>query len=103
MKQIIITYKLKPEVSDEQFENWVKEHDQPTMRGISRVSRFQTFKSNSLLMGEGQPSFDYVEIFDITDLDGFLSEDMGSDIVQKILGEFMNLVDNPQFVIGSEV
>lgn len=35
-------------------------------------------------MGEGAPSVQYVEIFDIPDMDGFTSEDMPGETVQNI-------------------
>ena len=103
MKQIIIMYNLKPEISPEKFEEWVRTVDQPKMRGLTRVSQFRTFRSEALLMGEGQPSVQYIEVFDITDLDAFKGEDMPSDIVQMVLGAFMGMIDNPEFIIASEV
>jgi hypothetical protein len=103
MKQIIISYNLKPEVTPSQFEEWVRTVDKPTIAGLSRVSRFQTFRSEALLMGEGKPSYGYIEIFDITDFAGFTGIDMPGAIVQSVMGAFMGLVDNPQFVIASEV
>jgi hypothetical protein len=103
MQQIIILYNLKPDVSPEKFENWVRTVDQPNMRGLARVNRFQTFRTQSHLMGEGTPSVQYVEIFDITDLEGFTGQDMASDVVQMVLGAFMGLVYNPEMIIASEV
>jgi hypothetical protein len=103
MKQIIILYNLKPDVTPEQFEDWVRTVDQPNMRGLTRVSRFRTFRTDALLMGSGKPSFQYVEVFDITDLDGFTGVDMASDTVQMVMGAFMGLTENPEFIIASEV
>lgn len=103
MKQIIVMYKLKPDVTPQKFEEWVRTVDQPNMLGLARVSRFRTFRTEGLLMGEGKPSVQYAEIFDITDLNSFISEDMPSDIVQMVMGGFMGLVENPEFMIASEV
>jgi hypothetical protein len=103
MKQIIILYNLKPEVTSDQFEDWVRTVDQPNMRGLARVSRFRTFRTEALLMGEGRPSVQYVEVFDITDLEGFTGTDMPSEVVQMVMGSFMGLVQDPQFMIASEV
>jgi hypothetical protein len=103
MKQIIILYNLRADVTPEKFEDWVRTVDQPNMRGLARVSRFRTFRTHALLMGSGKPSVQYVEVFDITDLDGFTSEDMQSEIVQMVLGAFMGLVENPELIIASEV
>jgi hypothetical protein len=44
-----------------------------------------------------------VEFFDIADMDGFLGEDMGSSTVQAVMGEFMQFVDAPEFLIAEEV
>jgi hypothetical protein len=73
------------------------------MRGLSRVSSYVNHRAERLLMGEGAPSMDYIEVFDIPDLDGFVAQDMPGGVVQAIMGEFMGLVDNPQFVVASEV
>jgi hypothetical protein len=103
MKQIIILYNLRADVTPEKFEDWVRTVDQPNMLSLARVSRFRTFRTHALLMGSGKPSVQYVEVFDITDLDGFTSEDMQSEIVQMVLGAFMGLVENPELIIASEV
>jgi REDY-like protein HapK len=103
VKQIIIIYNLKPDVTPEKFEHWVRTVDQPTMSGLSRVSRFRTFRTEKLLMGEGVPSVQYVEVFDINDLDGFTGEDMASAVVQGVLGAFIGMVDSPEMIIASEV
>jgi hypothetical protein len=39
----------------------------------------------------------------VPDLAGFLAEDMGGGVVQKIMGEFMGYVDSPEFIIAEEV
>ena len=103
MSQIILSYKLKPGVTREKFDAWSREVDYPAMRGLSRVNSFIKYSVTGLLMGEGKPSCDYVEVFDVPDLAGFLAEDMGGPVVQKIMGEFMGLVDNPEFLIADEL
>ena len=45
----------------------------------------------------------YIEAFAIPDLEGFVAEDMGGEIVQAVMGGFMGLVDAPQFIVVSEV
>ena len=103
MPQIIIQYKLKAGVSREVYENWTRTTDYPAMRGLQRVARFTNHRTVKNLMSDAAPSVDYVEFFDIPDLAGFLGEDMGGDVVQKVMGEFMQFVDNPEFLIAEEV
>ena len=103
MANVMITYKLKSGVTREAFEAWVKSYDYPNIRGIKRVASFTNHRVERLLIGEGAPSVDYVEVFDIPDLDGFTAEDLGSDHLQAVMGAFMGWVDNPQFLVVSPI
>jgi hypothetical protein len=103
MANLILLYNLKSGVTKDQFENWTRTTDYPAMRGLSRVSSFVTYRTEKKLIGEGAPSVQYVEIFQIDDFDGFVAEDMPGATVQKIMGEFFGLVENPEFLIVSAV
>ena len=100
---LFILYTLREGVTPEQFEEWVRTTDQPAMRGLARVQSFRTYRAERLLMGEGAPGVAYIEAFAIPDLEGFTNEDMGGETVQKVMGEFMGLVESPQFIVTSEV
>ena len=103
MAAIILKYSLKPGVTREDFENWVKQVDQPTMRGLQRVESFDTYRVEGLLMGEGEPSVQYVELFDVPDIAGFGSEDMPGATVQQVMGEFMGFADAPEFLLATKL
>ncbi|RYD58083.1 MAG: REDY-like protein HapK [Sphingomonadales bacterium] len=103
MAKIILTYRLKPGVTPEAFEDWVRTTDYPAMRGLSRVASFANHRVTGLLMGEGEPGMDYIEIFDVPDLEGFVAQDMPGGVVQGIMGAFMGQVDDPKFILADEV
>ncbi len=103
MAKLVLLYKLKDGVDRTEFETWVLATDYPTMRGLKRVASFANHRVRGLLIGGGAPSADYVEIFDIPDLDGFIREDMGGAIVQGIMGQFMGFAAAPEFLIVDEV
>lgn len=103
MAHLILTYRLQEGVSPADFESWVKTVDQPAMRGLSRVTRFDTYRVSGLLMGEGTPSCDYVEIFEISDLAGFTGEDMPGETVQAVMGAFMGFADAPEFLVAEAI
>lgn len=103
MANVMITYKLKAGVSREDFETWVRDYDYPGLRGLKRVASFTNHRVERLLIGEGAPSVDYVEVFDISDLDGFTAEDLPGETLQTVMGAFMGWVDNPQFLVVSPV
>lgn len=103
MSAIILTYRLKDGVTPADFENWVRETDQPAMRGIARVKAFDTFRVTGLLMGEGAPSVHYVELFHVPDLAGFTSEDMPGAAIQAVMGQFMGFAEAPEFMIAEKL
>ena len=103
MAYLLLRYNLKEGVGPEDFESWVRDTDQPTMRSLQRVKSFETYRATGLLMGEGAPSQSYFEIFEIDDLAAFTSEDMPGDTVQTIMGQFMGFADNPEFVIAEKL
>jgi hypothetical protein len=102
MAQLILRYRLKTGVTPANFEQWVTTVDHPSMRGLARVSRFDTYRITGMLMG-GTPSCDYIEVFDITDMAGFTGEDLGGATVQGVMGAFMGFVDAPEFMIAEAV
>jgi hypothetical protein len=103
MAAVILTYRLLPGVTPADFENWVATVDQPAMRGLARVESFDTFRVTGLLMGEGEPSIQYVEVFDVPDISGFTGEDMGGETVQSVIGQFMGFADNPEIMLAEKL
>ncbi len=103
MAQIILLYNLKDGVSRDDFHEWVKTTDYPAMRGLASVDNFRTLESKQLLMGEGSPSFQYVEVFDLNDVGAFTGTDMPGAVVQNIMGQFMGFADAPEFILAEEV
>ncbi|MDF7774450.1 hypothetical protein P1X14_04260 [Sphingomonas sp. AOB5] len=103
MAKVILQYRLVPGVTKDEFEAWVRTTDYPTMRGISRVASFANHRVRGLLIGEGEPEMDYIEIFDIPDFEGFTSEDMPGAVIQGIMGDFASRVENPVFLIADEI
>lgn len=103
MAQIIILYRLKDGVPPETFEQWTRTTDYPTMRGLDRVASFTTYRTERNLLSDAPPSVQYVEVFDVPDLDGFTAHDMPGETVQRIMGEFFERVDAPEFLVATAV
>ena len=103
MSAVIIRYNLKPGVTPADFEHWVRTVDQPTLRGLARVKAFDTFRIERLLMGEGEPSAQYLELFHIPDLAGFMTEDMASAAMQAVMAQFDGFADAPEFLVAEKL
>jgi hypothetical protein len=103
MSAVIITYRLKPGVSPEAFERWVRDVDQPTLRGFDRVKAFDTFRVERRLMGEGTPSAHYVELFHIPELDRFMAEEMAGNTMQAIMEQLGGYTEGAEFLVAEKL
>ncbi len=103
MINLILRYRLQDHVTPAAFEEWVRTTDQPALRGLTRVKRFDTYRTTGLLVGDGQPSSAYFEVFEIDDIAGFQAEDMPGKTVQAIMISFMGLVTDFEFNLVEQV
>lgn len=103
MAAIILRYRLKPDADRAAFEAWSRDVDLPTMRGLRRVSRFDAYRVVGLYLGEGAPSCDMVEVFEIDDVTGFTAEDLPGPVVQKIVAELMQFAEPPEFLLARKM
>lgn len=90
---------MPPEI----FEQWARETDYPTMRGLARVGSFTTYRTERTLLSGASPSVQYVETFDVPDLDGFTGEDMPGETAQRFMGDFFERVEAPEFLVAAAV
>ena len=103
MANIILFYKLKLNVTHQQFEDWLRGSDFPAMRALKSVKSFVTYRVEKRAMGTEPPSAHYVEVFDVPDLATFVAEDLAAESTQKIMAEFRTFVENPEYLIAEPV
>lgn len=98
MKTLVVLFKLKPGAAPDAYEKWAKATDLPIVRALPSVTRFEVFRSHGLY-GSGQAApYDYVEVIDIRDL-GTFGQDVSTDTMRKVAGEFRTFADNPIFIL----
>ncbi len=99
MKTVIVLFNLKPGASREDYERWARENDLPTVNALGSVDRFDVLKSAGLLIGEGKPPYQYIELIRIKDMEAF-GQDMSSPAVQRGAAQFQQFADNPVFILA---
>lgn len=100
--RIIVLFNLRDGVDPEAYEDWARGSDIPTVRALPSIAKFDVAAATGLLMGDGTPPYQYVEIIDVADMDRFGS-DVATDTMQKIAAEFQTFADNPVFVTTRDV
>ena len=90
--RVLVLFNLKPGVAIADYEKWAREVDLPTVNGLGSVEKFEVLRTTGLLIGDGPAPYQYVEMLDISDPDGF-GADCSSATMQKVAGEFGAMVD----------
>lgn len=100
--KIVALFNLKSGVGIADYEAWAKATDIPTVNGLTSVDSFEVFKSVGLLGTEDKPPYEYVEIIDVNDMDGFGGE-VSTETMQKIAGEFQAMADDLVFILTEKL
>ena len=102
MTTIVVLFNLKEGTDRSAYEAWAKETDLKTVRGLSSIDSFKVFRANGLLGTEDPSPYEYVEIIDVADMAKF-GEEVGTDVMQKVAGEFQGFADNPMFILTDDI
>lgn len=98
MTTIVVLFNLRTNAERDQYEQWARDRDLPTVNALDSVDRFEILRTTGLMMSEGDPPYDYVELIRINDMARF-GEEAAGDAVQKVAGEFAEFADNPLFIV----
>jgi len=91
-QRIVALFNLKPGVTASEYEAWARRVDLPTVNGLKSIDGFTILKSSACLGSEAKPPYQYIEIIDVEDMDGF-GREIATPTMQKVAGEFRSFVD----------
>lgn len=95
--KILVLFNLKPGTSVEDYENWAKTVDIPTVNGLGSIEKFEVYKTTGLLFSEDKAPYQYFETLDILDMDKF-GEEAGTAAMQDIAAAFQGMTDDLVFI-----
>ncbi len=98
MPRIVVLFNLKPDIARDAYEAWALSTDLPIVRALASVDGFTVHPTTALLGSDDAPPYQYVEIIDVADMDGF-GQDIASETMQRVAGEFQEFADNPVFML----
>ncbi|MEO6170362.1 MAG: hypothetical protein ABIO84_05445 [Lysobacter sp.] len=102
MNTVIVLFNLKPGASVADFEKWAREQDVPTVSALASVDSFEVLRAKGLLIGEGKPPYEYIEIMRVPDMAAF-GADLSSPAVQAGAAQFQQFADNPLFILAESI
>ena len=102
MNTVIVLFNLKPGTSREEYERWAREQDLPTVSGLASMDAFEVLRSRGMLIGDGKPPYEYVEIMRVPDMEAF-GRDLAGPKVQAGAARFQEFADNPLFILTENI
>lgn len=102
MKTLVVLFNLKEGVSPEQYEQWARSFDLPTVVRLPSVDDFRLYRSSGLF-GSDQPApYQYVEVLQILDLEQ-LKKDVAGKKMQQLVAAFRSFAHEPVYLVCDRV
>jgi hypothetical protein len=98
MTTVVVLFNLKSGARRADYEAWARSRDLPTVNALPSVERFEVLRSAGLLVGEGTPPYQYVELIRIRDMQAF-GADVSGPAVQQLASEFAGFAEAPVFIL----
>ena len=98
MKRIVVLFNLKDAASAAAYEAWARSTDLPVVNGLDSVDGFSVHRASGMLGSDASPPYQYIEIIDVNDMELF-GEEVSTDTMQKVAGEFQAFADAPVFML----
>jgi hypothetical protein len=101
MPVVFFLNKLRPSVTGEDYERWVREVDYPTARSLRTIRSYVVARMEATLDGDASP-YDYVERVEITDIDDYRRE-LGRPQMAEFSNQWSSRVGESIAVFGDEI
>ncbi|WP_416907277.1 MAG: REDY-like protein HapK [Polymorphobacter sp.] len=100
--RILVLFNLKPGVAAADYEHWAKTRDMPGVRSLMSIDDFRVYGITGIFGSDAKPPFQYAEVIDIADMDGFLT-DIAQPMMVEVAAEFQQWADAPLFLTTDEL
>ena len=101
MAKQIILYNLAPNVTDDEYKDYVTSEKGPLLDSLETINKFELVKIDGSMMGE--IPYKYVGIMHLTSLDDFNQKDAPSQKVQDFFAKWMPMVSDFHILFGEEI
>lgn len=100
--RIVCLFNLKAGVDPAAYEAWARAGDIPAVNALGSVASFTVHKATGLFGSDAPPPYAYVEVIDITGLDGFVA-DVTTPEFQALAAPFQDFADAPVFILTEDL
>jgi len=102
MTTLVVLFNLKPDADQQAYEQWARQTDLPTVKALSSIDCFEVLKTQSMLMSDQPPPYQYIELIEVGDMVKF-GQEVASANMQRVAREFQAFADNPLFILTEHI
>ncbi|MCS6928430.1 MAG: hypothetical protein NZM43_02935 [Saprospiraceae bacterium] len=103
MPTLIVLFNLKDKDSAvQQYEEWAKTVDVPTVKRLGSVDDFRLFRCGHLLGTQTPAPYQYCEVIEVNNLEGLFA-DIATDTMKQVAAQFQAFADNPLFIVAEQI
>ena len=104
-KRVFFLTQLKPETSPDAYERFLRDVDYPLTLELLPVSSYRATRIEEKVIGEGESPYQYIEVLDIEDYDGYLKafENPSPQVADLIEQVFSHVDDKTALALAGEV
>ena len=99
---IVVLFNLKQGASHQDYEDWAKSTDIPTVKALASVSDFSVLRTTGLLGTDAPAPYQYIELLEVADME-LLGADVASETMQRVAAEFQAFADSPAFMLTEAI
>ena len=101
MSALVVLFNLKDEAAKDAYEEFAKNTDVPTVKGLVSINDFRVYRLNEMMGTGTKPPYQYCEVIDIADMVK-LGKELESETMQRVAAQFQEFADNPLFIISEQ-
>ncbi|WP_214367280.1 hypothetical protein [Pseudonocardia sp. H11422] len=100
--RVFFLNKLRPGVDPADYEAWIRRADYPIVRSSPGILSYDVTRIEGTLDGESTPSVSYLEVIEVTDIDGYRAIARTPEFV-KLLEEWGTYVELDEALHGGVI
>lgn len=102
MTTIVVLFNLKANVDRNEYEEWARSVDIPSVRRLEGCSGFSVLRSESLLDGSSSVPYTYVELIHVDDMTDFMSA-VSAPAAQEVAAQFRQFAEGATFMVTESI
>jgi len=102
MSTIVVLFNLKTGVNRDEYEEWARSVDIPSVRRLPGCNSFNVLRGERLLDGSPSVPYAYVELIQVDDMTDFMTA-VSAPAAQAVAAQFREFAEGATFMVTESI